>query len=66
MKSQHIDAWFMYMWLTRPDDADWVMVGPYFNAQLLAGDVPFYYADGVTYGVPWWDDKVEKVIIPFT
>ncbi|PWA39292.1 phospholipase-like protein [Artemisia annua] len=57
----HIDVWFQYIWHFRQKDADWVMVGPYFNAQILYRDVPFYYADGVTYGVPWTDESVEKM-----
>ncbi|PWA53773.1 ulp1 protease family, C-terminal catalytic domain-containing protein [Artemisia annua] len=60
----HIDVWFQYIWHFRQKDADWVMVGPYFNAQILYRDVPFYYADGVTYGVPWTDESVEKVYFP--
>ena len=63
-KSQHIEAWFTYMWNLRADDADWVMVGPFFSTQLLQQEVPYYYAEGVTYGVPWSAENVEKVRCP--
>ena len=64
-KLQHIDTWFSYIWNFREEGADWVMVGPYFGVRLQNGDVPFYYANGVTYGVPWYDQNVEKVTNPF-
>ena len=49
------------MWHFRPKDADWVMVGPFFDNKVLSGDIPLYYANGTTYGVPWYAENVEKV-----
>lgn len=51
----------MYMWHFRPEAADWAMVGPFFESKVLSGDIPLYYANGTTYGVPWCADNVEKV-----
>ncbi|PWA69048.1 phospholipase-like protein [Artemisia annua] len=59
-----IDAWFMYMWHFRPQNADWVMVGPFFDSKVLSRDIPLYYANGITYGVPWCAENVEKVYFP--
>ena len=53
------------MWHFRPEDADWVMVGPFFDSKVLSGDIPLYYANGNTYGVPWCAENVEKVRGPF-
>ncbi|PWA72399.1 phospholipase-like protein [Artemisia annua] len=61
---EHIDAWFMYIWHFRPQDADWVMVGPFFDSKVLSRDIPLYYANGITYGVPWCAENVEKVYFP--
>ena len=55
----------MYMWHFRPQDADWVMVGSFFDLKVLSRDVPLYYATGKTYGVPWCAENVEKVRSPF-
>ena len=53
------------MWHFRPEDADWVMVGPFFDSKVLSGDIPLYYANGTTYGLPWCAENVEKVRGPF-
>lgn len=55
----------MYLWHFRPHDADWVMAGPYFSPQIVKRDLPFYYANGIAYGVPWYDENVEKVTSAF-
>lgn len=60
----HIDVWVLYMWQFRPEDVDWVMVGPYFSRQLLNRDKPMYYANGIIYGVLWVAPNVDKVYIP--
>lgn len=59
---QHIELWVLYIMYFRPDDADWVAVSPFFNTMLLNREMPLYYADGVTYGVPWFAQSVRKVI----
>lgn len=48
----------------RPHDADWVAVNPFFSTVILNREMPLYYADGVTYGVPWFAESVQKVTIP--
>ena len=48
----------------RPRDADWVAVSPFFSTVILNREMPLYYADGVTYGVPWFAESVQKVTIP--
>lgn len=47
----------------RPDDADWVMVGPFFCTMILGHELPLCYADGVTNGIPWFRQGIEKVCI---
>lgn len=58
---QHIDLWVLYLMYFRPNNADWVAVSPFFNTMILRREMPLYYADGVTYGVPWFSQSVKKV-----
>ncbi|GJW21449.1 hypothetical protein Tco_0032071 [Tanacetum coccineum] len=68
-----IPAWTEVYWgstkkgvigcLIRPAEADWAIAGPFFNTFMLGYELPCYYADGVTYGVPWFAQFVEKIII---
>ena len=58
---QHIELWVLYIMHFRPDNADWVAVSPFFNTMILNREMPLYYADGVTYGVPWFSQSVKKV-----
>ncbi|GJR60132.1 RNA-directed DNA polymerase [Tanacetum coccineum] len=45
-------------------NADWAMSSPYLCDMLSRYQFPLYYADGVTYGVPWLANNVEKVYFP--
>nr|GFA56921.1 ulp1 protease family, C-terminal catalytic domain-containing protein [Tanacetum cinerariifolium] len=47
--------------LIRLAEADWTIVGPFFNTFMLRYDLSCCYADGVTYGVPWFAQSMEKV-----
>ncbi|GJZ46206.1 hypothetical protein Tco_0593802, partial [Tanacetum coccineum] len=40
-------------WLSDKPDDDWAIVGPYFCALVMRGEVPFWLANGVKYHVPW-------------
>ena len=60
-KSQHIDLWVLYLWHVRPANADWVIAGPYFSSMILNKRMPCYFANGITYGTPWFAESVEKV-----
>ncbi|PWA44200.1 phospholipase-like protein [Artemisia annua] len=48
----------------KPDDADWVMVGPFFCTMIIDHQLPLRYADGVTNGIPWFRQGIEKVFFP--
>ncbi|PWA68181.1 F-box domain-containing protein [Artemisia annua] len=60
----HIGLWVDFLMHFRPDDANWVMVGPFFATMILQLKMPLYYADGVTNGIPWFREGVEKVFFP--
>ncbi|PWA65662.1 hypothetical protein CTI12_AA332440 [Artemisia annua] len=64
LSSTHIDLWVLYLWHYRPADADWVLAGPFFSSMLLHNRLPCYFANGVTYGTPWFAESVEKVYFP--
>ncbi|GJR89686.1 hypothetical protein Tco_0213697 [Tanacetum coccineum] len=61
LSDTHLDLWVLYLWHFRPAKADWAIAGPFFNTFMLGYDFPCCYADGVTYGVPWFAQSVEKV-----
>ncbi|GJR63815.1 ulp1 protease family, C-terminal catalytic domain-containing protein [Tanacetum coccineum] len=50
--------------LIRPAEADWAICGPFFNTFMLGDKMSCCYVDGVTYGVPWFSESVEKVYFP--
>ncbi|GKB17567.1 hypothetical protein Tco_0851490 [Tanacetum coccineum] len=50
--------------LIQPEEADWAIDGPFFNTFMLGNKLLCCYADGVTYGVPWFAQSVEKVYFP--
>ncbi|GJT63070.1 ulp1 protease family, C-terminal catalytic domain-containing protein [Tanacetum coccineum] len=46
----------------QPAETDWAIVGPFFNTFMLRNELSCCYADSVTYGVPWFDQSVKKVL----
>ncbi|GJR15073.1 hypothetical protein Tco_0797725 [Tanacetum coccineum] len=48
-------------WENEPAEADWAICGPFFNTFMLGDKMPCCFVDGVTYGVPWFSESVEKV-----
>ncbi|GKE32823.1 hypothetical protein Tco_1452145 [Tanacetum coccineum] len=60
LSNMHLDLWVLYLWHFRPTEADWAIAGPFFNTFMLGYELPCCYADGVTYGVPWFAQSVEK------
>lgn len=64
MQFQHVGLAVDLMMHFRPPNADWVMINPFFSAQILKENgLPLYYADGVTNGIPWFREGIEKVCI---
>ena len=57
---QHIELWVEYMMHFRPIGADWLVVTSYFVQLLLQNSIPFWYANGDNYKIPWSD--VEQVL----
>ncbi|GJX28796.1 ulp1 protease family, C-terminal catalytic domain-containing protein [Tanacetum coccineum] len=45
-------------------NVDWAMASPYLCDMLSRFQYPFYYTDGVKYGVPWFANNVQKVYFP--
>ncbi|PWA34899.1 ulp1 protease family, C-terminal catalytic domain-containing protein [Artemisia annua] len=64
LNDSHIGLFVDLMMHFRPDDADWVMVGPFFCTMILERQLPLCYADGVTNGIPWFRQGIEKVLFP--
>ncbi|GJV34956.1 ulp1 protease family, C-terminal catalytic domain-containing protein [Tanacetum coccineum] len=64
LSSDHLDIWIEYLWQFRDPNADWAMESPYLCYMLSRFEYPLYYGDGVTYGVPWFTDNVQKVYFP--
>ncbi|GJR86757.1 phospholipase-like protein [Tanacetum coccineum] len=60
----HLDIWVFYLWHYRLAEADWAIYGPIFNTFMLGDKMPCCYADGVTYGVPWFSEFVKNVYFP--
>ncbi|GJS22002.1 phospholipase-like protein [Tanacetum coccineum] len=48
----------------RPAQADWAIERPFFNTFKLGDKLSWCYVNGVTYGVPWFADSVEKAYFP--
>nr|GFA61773.1 ulp1 protease family, C-terminal catalytic domain-containing protein [Tanacetum cinerariifolium] len=64
LSDTHLDIWVLYMWHYRPVEADWAICSPFFNTFMLGDKMSRCYVDGVTYGVPWFSESVEKVYFP--
>nr|GEZ20232.1 hypothetical protein [Tanacetum cinerariifolium] len=63
LSTSHLDLWIDYLWQFKEPNVDWEMASPYLCDMLSRFQYPLYYADGVKYGIPWFANNVQKILL---